>query len=195
MPEPTTVTLIVRAAAAVVTDKRGRKVIGAIIIAVLSPLILAIALICALLGGSSSHNSATIDFVFNGNGTLPAETPAEYRQYLENMRSAFGELDALIEVKTEELDEGSLSPERIKAVFYALHFGGERLSFDEEYYMNFIDAFIGMRTEDGETITYALNGTGEIYSSMTDFLGRIMSVDEKANADAIYAQLVNGGSF
>jgi uncharacterized membrane protein YccC len=74
MPEPTTVTLIVKAAAAAVTDKRVRKVIGAIILAVLSPLILLIAVIVGIFSGISSHNDSAVSYVFNG-GTMPRKLP------------------------------------------------------------------------------------------------------------------------
>jgi len=197
MAEPTTVTLAIKAAVAVVTDKRARKVVGAVILAVLSPLILAIALICAILGGGSSHNNAAFNFAVNG-GDIPADAPAEYRQYLEDMRACFAELDKVIAEKNEELSDGSLNSERVKALFYALHFGGETLSFDDDYYNDFVNCFVkAIESEDDpdETELYPVDNMGAVYSNMTDFLGRIMTVDEHANAENIYNNYLYGDNL
>ncbi|MCL2697555.1 MAG: C39 family peptidase [Oscillospiraceae bacterium] len=185
MAEPTTTTLAIKAALTVATDKRARKVVGAVIIAVLSPLILVIAVICVVLGGGSSHNKAAVLYAFDGD-EFPDEVPAEYREHLEAMHAVFNRLDILIAEKNEEIEEGSLNSVRVKAVFYALHFELDSLEFNDEYLANFLNAFTDIKTIDGEEITFALTNTGAVYSSMTDFLGRIMTVDEKANAEAIY---------
>ena len=194
MALPVAAKLLIKAAVAVATDKKVRKTAGAIVIAVASPFILAIAVICVILGGGASHNSAAVQFAFGG-GDIPAEAPEEYRRHLEDMRSNFSTLDELTEEKNEEMDEGSLNPDRVKALFFALHFGIEPLDFDEEYFTGFLNAFTGARIESGETITFALDNMGAVYSNMTDFLGRIMSAHEKANAEGIYNSLLYGGNI
>jgi hypothetical protein len=188
MPAPIGVKLAIKAAVAVATDKKARKIVGAIILAALSPFILAIALICAILGGGSSHNNAAVHFAFKG-GDIPAEAPEEYRQYLEDMRACFDRLDELIEEKNEELDEGSLNPERVKALFFALHFGEETLDFDDEYYADFVNCFVGAE-ECGDdpdiSVLFSLDNMDEVYGNITDFLGRTMTEYEKSNAENIY---------
>ena len=85
---------VIKAAAALLSDERARKGIGWIIAAILSPLIVLLALLCALSAGSD-HNVSVIELCFNG-GALPPDTPAEYVAYIEDMRSSFAQLDSCI---------------------------------------------------------------------------------------------------
>ena len=115
--------LIARAAATVLTDENTRKTMGWIIMAVLSPIILVIAFLCALASGSAAHNVSAAELCFYG-GELPQDTPEEYRTYIEDMRTSFELLDGfitMVDSKTEE--EKSLDEIRVKAFFYALYFG------------------------------------------------------------------------
>ena len=72
--------LIARAAATVLTDENTRKTMGWIVVAVLSPIILVIAFLCALASGSAAHNVSAAELCFYG-GELPEDTPEEYRTY------------------------------------------------------------------------------------------------------------------
>ena len=83
---------VIKAAAALLSDERTRKGIGWIVAAILSPLIVLLALLCALSAGSD-HNVSVIELCFNG-GALPPDTPAEYVAYIEDMRSSFAQLSA-----------------------------------------------------------------------------------------------------
>ena len=90
------------------------------IVAVLSPIILVIAFLCALASGSATHNISAAELCFYG-GELPADTPEEYRTYIEDMRTSFGLLDGFISTadgKTEE--EKSLDEIRVKGDAMAL---------------------------------------------------------------------------
>ena len=78
MPNPA----VIKAAAALLSDERARKGIGWIIAAILSPLIVLLALLCSL-SASSGHNASVVELCFNG-GTLPPDTPAEYAAYIED---------------------------------------------------------------------------------------------------------------
>ena len=101
MPNPA----LIKAAAVVLSDERGRKGVGWIIVAILSPVILLLALLCSLGSGASSHNASVAELCFNG-GTLPANTPPEYAACIEDMRGSFALLDScILEINgmTEEL--------------------------------------------------------------------------------------------
>ena len=109
--------LLARAAATVLTDENIRKTVGWLVVAVLSPIILIIAFLCALASGTATHNISAAELCFYG-GELPADTPEEYRTYIEDMRTSFGLLDGFISTangKTEE--EKSLDGARVKAFF------------------------------------------------------------------------------
>ena len=103
------------------------------------------------------------------------------------MRGSFEKLDMVISEKNDELNENSLNSNRVKAVFYALHFGRETLDFDDDYNINFVNCFINSSS--------VLENMGTVYSNMTDFLGRIISADEKANAENIYNHLLYGDNI
>ena len=97
--------LIAKAAATVLSDENTRKAVGWIIAAVLSPIILLIAFLCALASGTATHNVSAAELCFYG-GELPADTPEEYRTYIEDMRASFELLDSFITTadnKTEEV--------------------------------------------------------------------------------------------
>ena len=71
------VAALAKLAAAALSDEDTRKRLGWIVAAICSPLILTLALICALLSGSAEHNNSAVLLCFNG-GNIPGKTPAEY---------------------------------------------------------------------------------------------------------------------
>jgi len=130
---------VIKAAAALLSDERARKGIGWIIAAILSPLIVLLALLCSLSAGSG-HNASVVELCFNG-GTLPPDTPAEYAAYIEDMRSSLGLLDGFIEdINGMTEEEKSLDGTRVKAIFFALYFGAD-LSVPKDHQM-FTDCFV-----------------------------------------------------
>lgn len=86
---------IAKAAIGVLSNEKTRKAAGWVLVAILSPIILLIAAFCSILGGSADHNSSILDLCFYG-GTLPADIPAEYRAYIEDMQASFALLDERI---------------------------------------------------------------------------------------------------
>jgi hypothetical protein len=179
-----------RAAATLATNKDARRIVGVVVLIALSPFILIVVVIVALLGSGASHNNAVVNYAFNG-GVIPSETPDEYRKHLEDMRSVFVRLDMMITELNEGLDGIGIDSDRVKSIFFALHFGDYSLEYDDDYYTNYLYCFIDTKTVDDETVSFALTGTGAIYSNITVFLGRAMTVDEKANAESIYYSLIN----
>lgn len=131
---------IIRAAAVVFADEATRKRLGWIAAAICSPLILTLALICSLLSGSAEHNNSVVLLCFNG-GSIPDKTPAEYVEYIEDMRRSFTLLDdaiAAVNDMTENSD--SLDGIRVKAVFYAIFFGEDAPS--KKAHKQFVDCFV-----------------------------------------------------
>lgn len=82
---------IAKAAAAVLTNEKTRKAVGWIVAAILSPVILIIVVICSLMSGTADHNNTAVDLTFHG-GSITAQAPPEYRQYIEDMRGSFDSL-------------------------------------------------------------------------------------------------------
>ena len=84
----TTAAVIAKAAAAVLSSEKGRKAVGWILVAALSPLILIIAFLCALGSGEAAHNNSMVEACFYGT-ELSDEAPRELKDHVREMRSAF----------------------------------------------------------------------------------------------------------
>ena len=70
---------------AALTDERARKTAGWIAAAILAPIILIAVLLLSLLSGTTQHNNAAVDLVFNG-GVIPATMSAEYAAQVRTMQ-------------------------------------------------------------------------------------------------------------
>ena len=84
---------LVRLAAAVLTSEKGRKTVGWVLAAILSPVILLVAFLCCVGSGTAEHNGAVVSAAFYGT-ELSESVPTEYRAQLTQMRGSFAHLDA-----------------------------------------------------------------------------------------------------
>ena len=195
--------VLIKAAVMLLTDKRTWKAIGVVIAAVLTPFILIIIMINAMLYGTASHNNAAVELTFYG-GSIPITMPGEYRDYITEMRSCFSSLDEAIAALEEMMEDGdSLDSNRIKAVFYALNFGTENLSLRRAKAREFVDCFVEYRDcthtwvdEEGEehsythTRAYPINDRPTIYANVSAEVGRQVTSDDMANITEIYLRVV-----
>ena len=126
---------VAKAAAMLLTNEKARKGLGWILVAIFSPVIFLIALLCSLGSGGAEHNNYSVEACFYG-AEFSAEVPAEFRYHIEEMRSAFSLLDSAVSSANGQMDSGnSLDPIRVKAVFLCpllwgrrpVHTGGEQL--------------------------------------------------------------------
>ena len=191
--------LAVGRAAALLSEERNRKGIGWIIAAVLSPVVVLLALLCSLGSGASSHNASVVELCFNG-GALPPDTPAEYAAHIESMRNSFALLDACIATINEIAEEGeSLDDIRVKAIFYALYFGADSLgdaqtfadcfaTYEERTRTVTITNEAGVEEERDETYTVAVpvDDLSAVYQNIAAATGIPVTDDQKANADSVY---------
>ena len=86
-------TQLVRLATAVLTSEKGRKTVGWVLTAILSPVILLVAFLCCVGSGTAEHNGAVVPAAFYGT-ELSESVPTEYRAQLTQMRGSFSHLDA-----------------------------------------------------------------------------------------------------
>ena len=182
-----TLTAIIKAAANILVNERSRKTVGWIIAAILSPLIVLVVLICAIFSGTAEQNVSVVELCFHG-GTIPAEVPAEYRDYIEEMRSSFTQLDDMIGEVNEQLPEGNgLDSIRVKAMFYALYFGGAQP--DDEGLRAFVDCFV--TGPDGSPAPVPDPETA--WANIQTAMGVTATEAQRSNAESIY-NLVRYGS-
>lgn len=133
--------LAARAAVAVLSDERARKTAGWILAAILSPLIVTLALFCSLASGAGQFNDTAVDLIVTG-GTIPASCPEEYAQHIRAMRDCLGILDTAIAEVNDQIDSGALDSALVKAAFYVLHFGMEDPRITPEEARVFADCFV-----------------------------------------------------
>lgn len=158
--------------------------------------------------GRHQYNFSAVDLSFHG-GVLPAEVPEEYREYIEDIRKSFQNLDGLI-AGVENLEDGQMDASRVKSYFYALYFGEEQPSRRAQ--KAFVECFLryeerireveeedGSITEETYTVAIFLTDQEEICSNLKSLLGRTPTMEDRANAQRIYTMAVYGrvvpGSF
>ena len=204
--------MIAKAAATVLTNEKLRKGVGWTLVAILSPVIVLIALLCSIGSGGADHNNQAVAAAFYGVSYSP-EVPMAFRSHIEDMRTAFSLLDsavASVNVRTE--GGNSLDPIRVKAVFYALCFGedapGRRAA------NRFVECFYNWETrtrtvevesEDGtvtsteEEYTVAVPvSLYQAYANLEVELNRTITEDDKSNINHIYTMIAGtegGGSY
>ena len=204
--------VIAKAAATVLSNEKLRKGVGWVLVAVLSPLILIIAVICSLATGGADHNNQAVAATFYGSG-YSSEVPAEFRYHIEEMRTAFSLLDSAVSSANGQMDSGNgLDPIRVKAVFYALCFGEDAPS--RRAANRFVECFYTTETrtrtvevvnEDGtvttqeETYTVAVPlSLSQAYANLEAQLGRTITDDDKSNINHIYTMIAGaagGGNY
>ena len=182
MADPVT---IAKVAATLLSNEKARKGIGWAIVAILSPIIVVLALLCALGSGAVSHNISAAQLCFQ-DGPLPADTPAVYRVCIEQMRAHFAELDEAI------------------ADINALYFGVEAPPVSQFAHC-FAASEIRTRTvtetdEEGNEIeveqTYnvaiPIEDMATVYSHIAASLDVEITEEQKANADNVYSLIKYG---
>lgn len=195
------VAAIAKAAVAVLSNEKTRKAVGWVIAAILSPIILIIVLICSLASGTADHNNTAVDLTFHG-GSISVQAPAEYRQYIADMRGSFGSLDVAVSGITPMIESGSIDTTRMKAIFYALFFGADTHSVD---YNAFADCFVryeertrtitdedGNETEETYTVAVPIHNLATIYAQLEAALGRTITEESRVNAAQIYSRVLYG---
>lgn len=202
MADPATITLAVKAAIAAATDKRTWKAVGVLIAAILTPFILIIVMITSLLSGTAHHNNTAVALSFHG-GVISGQVPEDYRQYIEDMRQSFSELDAVLSEITPMIEDESLDATQVKAIFYSLHFGTDSLRGLD--YRAFADSFVryeertrtrtdedGNEYEETYTVAVPLTSLPEIYANLDSALDREITYENQANASEIYYRTLYG---
>lgn len=192
-----------KVAAVVLCNDKLRKTVGWIIAAILSPLILIIVLICALVSGTADHNIVAMDLCFNG-GVISGNAPENYRGYIEDMRGSFALLDSAIASVDGEMEGGdSLDSTRVKAIFYSLYFGAESPSRVE--HRKFVECFVtyeehtrtvenedGTTSEETYTVAVPIRELSVVYSNISQTMGIAVTSENQTNANRIYALVLYG---
>lgn len=195
---------------AALTNERARKTAGWIAAAILAPIILIAALLLSLLSGTTQHNNAAVDLVFNG-GVVPSSVSAEYAAQVHTMQACLAELDGAVVEVNDQMESGSLDGNWVKAVFFSLCFGDEHLKLTPSKARNFADCFVryeertrtvasgtdpdtGETTYTEETYTVAVPVDQNTAFANLDAAGYPVTDDLTANAQAVYDRIAYGAA-
>ena len=193
--------LLAKLTATALADEGTRKKAGWVIAAVLSPVILVVAFLCALASGGSSSNASAVELCFNG-GTVPADFPVEYQECITDMRASFALLDEALTAITGQLEaDASLDDTRVKAIFYALYFGTGSSGLGN--HQQFADCFVNYESRtrtvpgkdpDGKdimvtetyTVAVPVSDLSEVYQRISTLNGTEITAEQQANAESVY---------
>ena len=111
--------VLVRAAATLLTSEKGRKGVGFLLVAIFAPVILVAAILCSNTSGGADHNNSAVGSLFYGV-TYSEEVPDEFRTHFAGLQTPFSLLDqAVAEANATMTDGNRLDPIQVKAIFYA----------------------------------------------------------------------------
>lgn len=207
-----TAAALAKAALLLVTDEKARKTVGWVLVAICSPLILFIVLLCSMAEGSAGHNNATAAACFYGT-SYSGEVPVEFQTHIAQMQTSFSRLDSAVASVNARMEGGnSLDPMRVKAVFYVLCFGeaapSSRVAEDfvgcfyaEESHVRPAGTELadGTVTAEDEEYTVAVPVSLETaYSNLAALLGRAVTAEDRSNINQIYTMIagaVGGGDY
>ena len=110
--------VLVRAAALLLTSEKGRKGVGFLLVAIFAPVILIAAILCSTTSGGADHNNSAVEASFYGV-TYSEEVPDEFRTHIADMQTAFSLLDqAVAEANANMTDGNRLDPIQVLSLIH-----------------------------------------------------------------------------
>ena len=198
--------ILARLAAAVLSSEKGRKTVGWVIAAILSPVILLAVFLCCFGTAAVEHNNFAVSASFYGPA-FSDKIPEAYKDHITGMRQAFALLDSATATVNTRAESGGLDPLQVKAVFYALCFGDEAPT--RRAAANFVDCFYRLEERVETTTTEMEDGSvvvqttvyyvavplplATVYQKLSVWQGEPVTEEDKTNAAHIYA-MVTGSS-
>ena len=172
--------MLARAAATALSNEKLRKGIGWVLVAVLSPVILLIAVLCSIGTGGAEHNNYTVSACFYGP-SYSEEVPAEFQTHITEMRSAFSLLDSAVAVVNVSAEDGGAANRYVEC-FYRT-----------ETRTRTVEVMLEDGTTSTEEESYTVNvpiSREASYLRLAALLGREITQDDKENAEHIYRMIV-----
>lgn len=198
----TTAVAVAKAIIAAITDPEARKILGWILVAILSPVILLIAFLCSLGAGAAQHNNAMMDYGFYGVD-YTGEIPAELEDQMTSIRTSFLSLDSAVASVNAMAEESGLDPTQVKAAFLVLCAEGEMTpdTFISYFYTTKQRTrTVTITNEAGEqvpsteayTVTVPKSLTS-VYSALGSTLGAEITPEKKQAIQEVYTRIAGKG--
>lgn len=200
--------MLIKAAAALLINEKGRKGVGFLLVAIFAPVILIAAILCSAASGGADHNNLAVEASFYG-ASFTESIPAEFRTHIADIQTAFSLLDSAVAEANAKMEDGNrLDPIQVKAIFYALCFGESAPS--QRAAGRFVDCFFSteQRTrivitelEDGSTVECEEIYTATVplslaaaYENLAVRLGRTVMDEDEENAAHIYTMIAGNAN-
>lgn len=191
---PTAVAVTARAAIVVGGSKKVRTGAAAVVAGICIPLILAVVCILNLASAGADHNRAAVRQVFHG-GAVSTSMPAGYSDHIAEMQQSFVHIDAAMD-EIDAVAEGDVQDRYlVKAVFFSLYFGEDRLLMDGLDYQRFAESFVNFEertrtvigedgTENMETYraSIAITDKVELFERIESHYGVAATTEQQSNA-------------
>ncbi len=182
--------------------KKLRKGVGWTLVAILSPIIVLIALLCSIGSGGADHNNQAVAASFYGV-SYSTEVPAEFRHHIEEMRTAFSLLDSAVASVNGQTESETALTRFGSRPFLFLCFGEDAPSARAAN--RFVECFytwetrtrtVDIENDDGtvtsteEEYTVAVPvSLYQAYANLEAELGRTITEDDKSNINHIYTMI------
>ena len=149
--------------------------------AILSPIIILLVLLCSLLSGTADHNTTALELCFHGGG-ISDSVPEDYRGHIENMRDSFSilegsatELDGQME-DGDSLDQTRVTYEERTRTVTEVDDAGNEVEVEETY-----------------TVAVPIRDLSVVYENIRSKMGTEITAEDQANATEIYYRILCGG--
>ena len=200
--------MLIKAVAALLTNEKGRKGVGFLLVTIFALVILIAAILCSATSGGADHNNLAVEASFYGT-SFTENIPAEFRTHIADIQTAFSLLDSAVAGANAKMEDGNrLDPIQVKAIFYALCFGESAPS--QRAADRFVDCFFSteQRTrvvvteqEDGTVTTAEETYTATVpvsletaFANLSALFGREITKEDKENAAHIYTMIAGNAN-
>ena len=169
MASPMAVAVMTKKALELAEDKRVRTLLASIVAGIVIVMLIPLLVMVSIFNTQAGFSQEVARIVFDG-GPIPTDIDAELSKAMEEMIDAFEELNQTI----ESLEEDGFDDIKVKSFFYILYFTTALSYFDEEFYMGFVDCFVGEKEDE------------EIYEELKDYLSYEFTETEKMEIRNLY---------
>ena len=121
--------------------------------------------------------------------------PADYREYIGQMQESFGDLDTVLG-EIDNMTEGELTDRYlVKAVFYSLYFGADKIRLETSDYQRFAECFVnyeertrtienpdGSESEETYVVAVAVTDKVELFEKISTDYGKSLTYEQQSNA-------------
>ena len=177
MASPMAVAVMTKKALELAEDKRVRTLLASIVAGIVIVMLIPLLVMVSIFNTQAGFSQEVARIVFDG-GPISTDIDAELSKAMEEMMDAFEELDQTIET----LEEEGFDDIKVKSFFYILYFTKDLTDFDEEFYVGFVDCFVGEKEDD------------EIYEELEDYLPYTFTETEKVEIRNLYLFIKYGYS-